>query len=186
MNKKLIAGAAGLALATGVAVSLPQIAQAETLGSSNVSAAAGTSTTTDGPGDRGQGGRGPDAAALAEKLGLTEDDVAAAISAVRDAMDPADRPSEDATEAEKEAAREARQAAFAEALASELGIDEADVTAALEELQAERESARAAAAEAALEQAVADGDLTQTEADAVQKAIDAGIVVVPGGGPGPR
>lgn len=186
MKKKLLAGATGLALATGIALSLPQIAQAETLEPDNVSAAPSNSTIADGADGRNQGSRGPDAGALAEKLGLSEATVADAISAVRDQMDTLDPPSADATEAEREAARDARQAAFAEALAAELGIDEAQLTAALDELQAEREAARAAAAEAALEQAVADGDLTQSEADAVQKAIDAGIVVIPGRGSGPR
>lgn len=186
MKKNLIASAAGLALVTGVALSLPQIAQAETIEPRSVSTAPSSSTTAAGEDGRRQGDRGPDAAALAEKLELSEATVADAISAVRDQMDPTDRPSADATEAEREAAKEARQTAFAQALAAELDIDEAKVTAALAELQAEREAAKDAADEAALEQAVADGDLTQTEADAVQKAIDAGIVVIPGGGPGPR
>jgi biotin operon repressor len=186
MKKNLIAGAAALTLATSVAVSLPQIAQAEALGSSNVSAALSTSSTADGPDGRRQEAPGPDAAALAEKLELSETTVADAISAVRDQMDPAERPSEDATEAEREAAREAQQAAFAKALAAELGIDEAAVADALAELQEERAAERTAAAEAALDQAVADGDLTQSEADAVKKAIEAGIVVIRGGGSGPR
>ena len=54
--------------------------------------------------------------------------------------------------------------------------------AALDEIRAEREAERAAADEELLSTAVADGTLTQAEADAVQKAIDAGIVSTRGGG----
>jgi hypothetical protein len=184
MKKKIIAGAAGLVLATGVGLSMPVLAYAEPLGSNDIAGASSASATSDGPDGRRHGAHGPDAAALAEKLGLSEAAVSNAISAVRDQLDPPARPEADATEDEREAAREARQTAFAEALAAELDIDVANVTAALAELQTERETAKAAADEATLEQAVADGDLTQAEADAVQKAIDAGIVVIRGGGPG--
>ncbi len=104
---------------------------------------------------------------------------------MRDHLDTT-RPSRDATQSERDAARDARQAELATALATELDIDEATVTAALTEIQTERDAAEAADEEAALGQAVADGTLSQTEAEAVQKAIDAGIVSIRGAGHGHR
>ncbi len=60
-----------------------------------------------------------------------------------------------------------------------LGIDESKVTAALEELRTEEQSERAAALKTRLDKAVADGTLTQAEADAVTKAVEKGVI---GGG----
>jgi hypothetical protein len=71
------------------------------------------------------------------------------------------------------------EAALAKSLAESLGIDEAKVTAALEELRNEAQSERAAALKTRLDKAVADGKLTQAEADAVTKAVEQGVI---GGG----
>lgn len=185
MNKKLIAGAAGVALLTGVGLSVPMLAQAESATNSTKAApaAGGTATaSTDrhrGHGN-GRGDRGIDASALAAKLGLTETTVSDAIAAIRDGQDGANRPSADATQEGKDAARQARQAAFITALAAELNVDEASVSTAVEEIKAEHEATEAAEHTAVLEQAVTDGTLTQVEADAVQKASDAGIVSIRG------
>ena len=62
-------------------------------------------------------------------------------------------------------------------LAKSLGIDEAKVKTALEELRTEAQKNRAAALKPRLDQAVADGTLTQ--ADAVTKAVEQGVI---GGG----
>ena len=59
-----------------------------------------------------------------------------------------------------------RDAALAKALADKLGIDEAKVTAALTEIRTARQAERAAALKERLDEAVADGTLTQAEADA--------------------
>jgi predicted flavoprotein YhiN len=185
MNKKLITGAAGVALASivGLGMALPSQAQTSTITASAFTAGDTGSSSHDGA-QRGHGGKGFDAAALATKLGLTEAAVADAVAAVRDGIEPGTRPSEDATEAEREAAKDARQTAFATALASELNIDEATVTAALTEIRTEKQAERTAERKASLDQAVADGTLTQAEADAVQKAIDAGVMGPRNGGRG--
>jgi hypothetical protein len=73
----------------------------------------------------------------------------------------------------------AREAALAKSLAASLGIDEAKVTAALDELRTAAQADRAAALKTRLDQAVTDGKLTQAEADAVTKAVQNGVI---GGG----
>ena len=73
----------------------------------------------------------------------------------------------------------ARDAALAKSLAASLGIDEAKVTAALDELRTAAQADRAAALKTRLDQAVTDGKLTQAEADAVTKAVQNGVI---GGG----
>lgn len=179
MKKQLIAGAAGVALISGLGLGIAQAAQAD----SDVPITSGSTSATMEGRDQGHRGMGIDAAALATKLGLSETAVADALAAVRESAEPADRPTADATEAERETARDAREAALASALAAELNIDETSVANALTELQEERVATRAAESTATLDQAVNDGTLTQSEADAVQKAIDAGIVVTRDGGP---
>lgn len=183
MKKTLIAGAASIVVAScvGLAVALPAQAESLTTSPSSTSASeTGDSTTGDRAG-RGHGGRGLDAAALATKLGLTEASITDALSAVRDATEPAEHQSADATDEEKEAARDARKAAFVGALAAELNIDEDTVTEALADIRTEKAAERTAAMVATLEEAVADGTLTQVEADAVQKAIDAKVLGDRGG-----
>ena len=112
-----------------------------------------------------------EASALAAKLGVDEAKVTDALKAFRDAHRPATRPAEG-----EKPDRGAMDAALAKSLAESLGIDEAKVTAALEELRAEAQSERAAALKSRLDQAVADGKLTQAEADAVTKAVKNGVI----------
>ena len=179
MKKTLIAGAAGVVLASavGLAVALPAQAETLTTTTTTISSASETGETAgEHRAGRGHGGKGFDAEALATKLGLTETAVSDAVSAVRDATEAGDRPSSDATDEEREAAKDARQSAIVTALAAELNIDEDTVSAALTDIRSEKTAERAAAATATLDEAVADGTLTQTEADAVQKAMDAHIM----------
>lgn len=92
---------------------------------------------------------------------------------------------QDATEtpdvpSEVEAFRDARHAEFAAALADELGLPVEEVEAALEsvraDLQAARQEERLAALQERLDEAVAAGDLTQEEADAIIAAAEAGVL----------
>jgi DNA-binding MarR family transcriptional regulator len=126
-------------------------------------------------GDRGHGGfGGVDAAALASKLGVDQSKVTDALKAFRDANKPTTPPAE-GTRPDPAA----MQAELAKSLAASLGIDEAEVTAALDELRTAEQAERAAALKTRLDKAVTDGKLTQAEADAVTKAVQAGVI---GGG----
>ncbi|MGO1385056.1 MAG: hypothetical protein ACTHWA_11165 [Arachnia sp.] len=186
MNKKLIAAATGFTFVAALGLGMTQLAQAETpVPTPNSSASAGETTGAERQGRGHQGGKGLDAETLAAKLGLPEATVSDALSAARAQMDTT-RPSSDATDAESEAAQESRQAALVTALASELDIEESAVSSAMTDLRTERDSARAATQRSTIDQAVTDGTLTQTEADAVQKALDAGVLSSRGGGHGHR
>ncbi|EAR25555.1 hypothetical protein A20C1_04791 [marine actinobacterium PHSC20C1] len=144
MKKKLIAGAAGVVLASSVALVAALPANAETLTPTAESSSASETggTTSEHRAGHGHRSKGFDAEALATKLGLTETVVADAVSAVRESAEPAPRPASDATEEERTAARDAHRSAFATALATELKIDEATVTSALTDLRAEKEANR--------------------------------------------
>lgn len=126
---------------------------------------------------RGQKG-GQQVADLAGKLGLDEAKVADALATAHDALRAAHQNDTSGTRPTPEE----RRAELAKELAKALGIDEAKVTDALTALDSERNAERAAALQSRLDQAVTDGKLTQAEADAVKKAVEAGVIG--GGGPG--
>ncbi|MEV1333102.1 hypothetical protein AB0J20_26415 [Micromonospora costi] len=91
-----------------------------------------------------------------------------------------------------------RQAEFAEALAKELGVSTDKVTAALEKVREQQKAGhpkgdrperpsteeRQARLKERLDQAVKDGKLTQEQADAITKAVEAGVFPGGFGGPG--
>ena len=121
---------------------------------------------------------GMQAAQLAEKLGLDETKVSEALQTAHDAL----REAHQADDSTTRPTQEERRAELAAELAKALGVEEAKVTEALTALDAERDATRAAALQDRLDQAVTAGKLTQTEADAVKKAVEAGVIG--GGGPG--
>jgi len=186
MRTKLFAGVAGAALTAGIGLGVAQPAQAETPTPTPTSTASaptspGLSPFRDRPEGRGHGPATSNLSELAKTLGLPEETVSDALSTVRDQL-RSERPTTDA-------ARETRQEAMAKALAAELNIGENEVSEALSELQTERQTARVARVaddKVLLHRAVTDGTLTQAEADAVQKALDAGVVSPRGGGHGHR
>ena len=133
--------------------------------------------STRGGGRHGGGFRdGAQVTELASKLGVSEDKVREALQAIRE-ENRSTTPPADQT-------REQRDAALAKALAEKLNLDEAKVTQALAEIRAAKQAERAAALKERLDAAVADGTLTQAEADAVTKAVEQGVIS--GGGRGPR
>ncbi len=177
MRTKLLAAGAAVAMTMGVVAVLP--AQAETPSptpTTSVSAPSphGAAGFGEHNGGHGHGGVDFNPSALATALGMDEQTVSDALSAVRDQW-RSERFVTDET-------RGAHQDALAGALATELGIEESDVSEALSALQSERQAARLADDTGALDQAVADGTLTRDEANVVQKALDAGVVSVRGGG----
>ena len=168
------------ALALGGVAGISSLAQA-------ADPTAAPTTTTPQAGQTQQGGRGEagekhrggmQAAELAEKLGLDEAKVSEALQTAHDALREA-RQADDST---TRPTQEERRAELAAELAKALGVDEAKVTEALTALESERDAERAAALQDRLEQAVTDGKLTQAEADAVKKAVEAGVIG--DGGPG--
>jgi UDP-N-acetylmuramyl pentapeptide synthase len=112
-----------------------------------------------------------DAAVLAAKLGVDQAKLEDALRAFRQANRPSG-PRTDGTKPD----RAAKEGALAASLAKSLGIDEAKVKAALEELRTQAQAGRAAALKSRLDQAVKDGTLTQSEADAVTKAVEKGVI----------
>lgn len=189
MRNKAIIGISAAAMAAGLGFGVGQLASAEDETTPTPTATSSQSEVwghaPGGVGERGWGNgpraeMGLDIEALAEQLGVEEAALSEAVEAAREAMFADGRPTGQTAE-EREAAREEHHFEFAAGIAAELGLDEADVLAALEEVAAERVAARAADDQAVLDEAVSDGTLTQAEADAVAKAIEEGIVHVRGG-----
>ena len=178
VSKKTIVTLAAGILALGAGVGIAGIASADPTPTPSPSA---TATGTPTPGTGGFGGRhghgfrdGDFVADLASRLGVSEENVAEALRAIRAENRTTGRPTAPPDPAE-------RDAALAKALAEKLGIEEAKVTAALEEIRTARQAEKAAALQERLDAAVADGTLTQAEADAVTKAVEKGVIN-PGGG----
>ena len=139
----VVLGSAGYALGSGS-------------GDGAASAAAGSGSGSAPAGFRERGPRGAGLADLAERLGVSETKLRAALEAVRDDVAPKGERDQtrlkalaDAlgkTTAEVEAAfeklHEAREAEFSAALAKELGVPASKVSAALDKLRDEHENGR--------------------------------------------
>jgi uncharacterized membrane protein len=174
-------GAAAVALGAGLGVAGMAAATTTPSPSPTPSSSAPGDTFADGHGMRGgrhgHGGAqlGNRARELAAKLGVDEAKVADALKTFRDANRPSAPPATPPVPGQKPD-RAAREKALAASLAKSLGLDEAKVTAALEELRTAKHANHAAALKPRLDQAVKDGTLTQTEADAVTKAAEKGVI----------
>ena len=187
-TKVVVASTAAGVLALGVGVGIAGLASADPT-SSPSSKPSASSTTGPGRGGPGHGHRGGPgrgafdgdlAKQLAEKLGVDQAKVTDALKAIREANRPTARPSADpsaspsARPSRPDPAK--RDAQLAKQLAEKLGIDEAKVTKAFEEIRAERQADRAAVLKSRLDAAVKAGTLTQAEADAVTKAVEKGVI----------
>lgn len=181
-KKTAVAVAAGV-LALGAGVGIAGVAAADPTPAPSPTATASGSATpeTDRPGGGGRhaGGvrDGARVTELASKLGVTEEQVTDALRTIREENRSTTPPTDET--------REQRDAALAKALAEKLKLDEAKVTQALAEIRAAKQAEQAAALRERLDAAVADGRLTQAEADAVTKAVEQGVIHVGGRG-GPR
>lgn len=179
----VIASAAAGALALGVGIAGYAAADPTSSPSASPSAPADRDRWPGPGGHRGGGGwhRMSDdlAEQLAEKLGVSEAKVSEALRAVRERHRddrPTARPSASPGALPTRPDPSERKAELAAGLAEELGVSEAKVTKALDEIQAERRADRAAALKTRLDEAVKAGTLTQAEADAVAKAVEKGVI----------
>jgi hypothetical protein len=189
-RKALLTSAAVGVTALGAAIGVASVASADPTATPSPSASESPATTSTPSGtpssttpDSG-GQRGPDqsglgrgfrrdqlAQELASKLGVSQDQVASALNEVWEENRPFGEPNPGQPPDPAE-----RDAALAKALAPKLGIDEAKVKSALDEIRAERQAERAAALTERLDAAVQAGTLTRAEADAVQKAVEKGVI----------
>lgn len=178
-----IGAVAGVATASAETTPTPSATSSTTSGA--VANDGTTSGTTPDQGSRGghKGGRGVDTAALATALGVDEAKVTAAVTAAREATRPEAPAAGETRTAPTEAERAARDKAFAAALATELGVDEADVTAALADLREAHQAEHRTVLSTRLDAAVTAGTLTAADKASVLKAFDAGVLK---GGPGAR
>ncbi len=197
INKKVAGiaavGAAALAIGFGIS-SAAQADDATPTPSPTTQSGPGNSNGNNGNG-WGAGGRhgmggmrafAGDLSELASKLGVDEAKLRDAMSAVRDDLkkdlkDLRHAAKDNPTTADRQAMRDQMRQKLATALAAQLGIDSSKVSSALADLEAAHEAERDQALTDRLDQAVKDGKLTQADADAVKKAVDAGVI---GAGPG--
>jgi hypothetical protein len=192
-TRRITLGLTATALALGAGIGVAGMASATTTPTPTPSASSstpadGSTSTAPAEGKGGRGGHGghggfgfggADAAELATKLGVDQTKLTDALKAFRDANKPAAGTEKGATADGTRPDPAARQAELAKSLAASLGIDEAKVTAALEELRTAEQAEHAAELKTRLDKAVTDGKLTQAEADAVTKAVQNGVI---GGG----
>lgn len=202
-RKHVIAGAASVAVIGAALVPTFALAQSSTpdvpsLASGTAMGAAGVLADGDGLAFHlggagiGIGCGGAASEEIAAALGVTVDELEDAMHEARQATRPTERPTTPPTEEELEA----QQQAFLAALASELGVTQEAVEVAIEAAQPTDEEIAAAKAErrveleARLAERVADGDLTQEQADEILAAFDSGEGKAFGlggrGGHGPR
>lgn len=165
---------------TAITIASGVLALGAGIGVANLASADTTPTPTSGtpsPGaDRGWAGHserglraGEFVTELANKLGIDEARVAEALRTIRAENQPRPDPTARPDVAE-------REAALAKALSNELGIEENKIKTALQEIRTAHQTERTAALKGRLDAAVQDGTLTQAEADAVQKAVDQGVI----------
>lgn len=197
LKNKLVIGGITAAILTGGAAS----AWAETTAPTPI--AASSSTTDSGPSQavgqhharQGQGHghshrHGLDTKALAQKLGITEEKLTQALDSIRQEHKDAkaqgrdqqgkDESEQQETPAERQKEAEQERADFTKELAKKLGIDQAKVTTALDQLRTEQQAQAKTTfrteLSSRLDKAVSAGKLTSADRDSVLKAFDAGVL----------
>lgn len=179
-TKLTVSVVAAGAAATGLGIGATSLASAQdTTPTPQATSPADVNQPSDdkGPrGHRGPGGPGGvDAEALAGKLGVDRAKVSDALQAIGQEH-RADKPADGAAPNTARPDPAGRTAELAKSLAEKLGLDQAKVKTALDELGAEHRAAETAELKTRLDQAVTDGKLTRAEADAVLKAEQAGVI----------
>lgn len=171
-RKQLVAGVSGVAVLAAAAFAVPTLAHAQSAGGD---AAPGTAIAHQHRkgGAHADGQAGPRAGAgleqIASALGVTPDQLRAAMQKVRQAQKPATRPTAPPTAEERAARQSAFEAALAAELSTSTGVSvSADaVHNAFQAAQTAAQTQHLAQLKTRLDQAVADGRLTQTQADAL-------------------
>lgn len=182
LRTKIGAGVAGSAIIVAAALGTASAASAATDDDTTPAWCDGTGAGAGmrgwASGEEGPGRFGASAVAdyLAEKLGVPAEDVTAALQAYH-----ADNPVTERGRDLSDTALAERRAAEAAYLADALGVKAADVTAALESFATDRQAERTAALEDMLAERVDAGTLTQSEADAILAAHQAGDPIGLGG-----
>lgn len=167
MKKVIIPAAAVISLGLG-GFGIAQLASADP------GTAPDQTTSSSTQGNHGRGKHGPrfDTASLAKKLGVEESKLKTALDEARTAL----RPTAEQKANGERPDRAAMEDRLAGSLSQSLGIDKAKVSEALQAVHDEKDAQAKANLKSRLDQAVTDGKLTQSEADAVVKASDAGLI----------
>ena len=156
LSKKFTLAAAGgltaLAISTGAAAAYAQTTAASTQVTTAEQQPATAQSDRDGE---------EKLAKLADKLGVTTEELTEALKTVRD---------QETTTGETNKAKQ---------LADALGMEESKVEQALLEVEDEDSEANRQLLETRLDKAVADGQLTEADKAAVLKAYDAGVLLPP-------
>ncbi len=171
-RKQLVAGVGGVAVLAAAAFAVPTLAHAQSAGGDAVPGTAIAhqhgkgGAHADGKGGP-RGGAGLDQ--IASVLGVTSDQLRAAMQQVGQAQKPATRPAAPPTAEERAARQSAFEAALAAELSTSTGVSvSADaVRNAFQAAQTAAQAQHLAQLKTRLDQAVADGRLTQTQADAL-------------------
>lgn len=172
-NKIIVGGMAAAILSGGAATAWAQT-------NDNAPQPAETSSSSsphqDAQGEHHHKGHRLDTAALAQKLGVSEDQLNQAFNAIRQ-----DQPTGDQGRGQGGDHKGNRpdRTAMDQALANKLGIDVSKVTAAMDELRTQDESEESATRReelsSKLDAAVSAGTLSSADRDSVLKAFDAGV-----------
>lgn len=190
LTTRTIATLGGLVVATGIGLGGLAVANAQdatTTSATPTSQLAGSPTA----GGRADGQRGNQlAAALADALGVDAETVRQALGEVREEQ----RSATDETGGSRAVAPPsqedgtAHEREMATSLAEKLGVDADAVFNAMSEARAMQDQERADALTARLDEAVAAGTLTESDATSVRKAVEAGVINTHGPGQpgGPR
>lgn len=202
-RKYVAAGAAALVMGGGLGAAVLANAADPTPSPTAAPSAGSTATPGTGQGQAGQGqpGKGGKdmggerrgagvvmrdevAQAVADKLGIDKTTLTDAAKAVADELRAQHQAAgQTGTKPDRDAMRDEALTA----LANKLGVDKAKLVAAVDEAEAAQQAAHLAEGRAdfktRIDQAVADGKITQADADSILKGYDAGLL---GGGRGTR
>lgn len=190
LSHRTIAAIGGTAIAAGIVLGGLAVANAQdqnatpdTTTSQDADPGAQQRSGASGKGMRGEKGADGLATELASALGKDPEAVKQALKEVRDEQRAARKDQGDQRPANPPTAadRQAHEQEFAAALAGRLGVDQKQVTDALDAARTAHEKERADALSSRLDEAVAAGKISEADKASVLKAVEAGVLGGPGG-----